>query len=80
VDASLKQTERTLNTRLEARKTAIEQLRQFNFHNGREVALRQEIQRHEEDQARVTRAFDAAEHISNEVRQILVAESATRQW
>ena len=78
VDASLKQTERTLNTRLEARKTAIEQLRQFNFHNGREVALRQEIQRHEEDQARVTRAFDAAEHIRDDVRQILVAASATR--
>jgi exonuclease SbcC len=78
VDASLKQTERTLKTRLEARETAIEQLRQFNFHNGREVALRQEIQRHEEDQARVTRAFDAAERIRNDVRRILVAASATR--
>jgi DNA repair protein SbcC/Rad50 len=78
VDASLKQTERTLNTRREARKTAIEQLSQFNFHNGHAVALRREIQRHEEDQARVTRAFDAAERIRSDARQILVAASATR--
>lgn len=78
VDATLKQTERTLNTRLQARRTAIEQLKQFNFHYSHAVALRQEIQRHEEDQARVTRAFDAAERVRSDARQILVAASATR--
>jgi exonuclease SbcC len=40
--------------------------------------LRQEIQRLEEDQARVTSAFDAAERIRSDARQILVAAAATR--
>jgi len=78
LDAWLRQAELAQKARLEARDTAMQQLSVFNARNFQALNLREAIQGFERDQARVSDAFNVAEKIRADVRQVLVATSNTR--
>jgi exonuclease SbcC len=70
--------EERLKARLQARRTAVEELRETDYHSGHANTLRQRIQRFEQDEARIRNAYNAAERIRGGVRQILTTAANTR--
>ena len=78
LEAALNEREERLKTLLQARQTAIEKLRETDYHSRQANTWRQRIQQFEQDKARVGNAYNAAERIRRGVRQILTATENTR--
>lgn len=78
LEATLNEREERLKARFQSRRTAVEKLREIDYHSREANTWRERIKKFEQDRARVRNAYNAAERIRGSVRQMLTAAADTR--